>query len=590
MKHVGTRVRERLSHLRECMVPGLVALATVPVALVLAAPASAAVGALAQKAGINACISQDGTDGFPSFTPGVCADGVALDGARSVTVSPDGRNAYVVSQDSNAVALFDRNATTGALTRKPGTAGCISETGAGPCTDGVALSGADWVTVSPNGKSAYVTSFGSDAVAVFDRNTTTGVLTQKPGVAGCVSEDGTGGACINGVALNGAGSPTLSPDGKSAYVTSGTSDAVAVFDRNATTGALTQKPGAAGCISETGTGGACTNGVALDGAYSVTLSPDGKHAYVASSISDAVAVFDRNTATGALTQKAGAAGCISETGGACTNGAALNAPYSVTLSPDGKSAYVASDLSRAVAVFDRNTTTGVLTQKPGVAGCVSEDGTGGACTDGVALLNADSVTVSPDGTSAYVAGGSGNVAVFDRNTATGALTQKAGAAACISIGRDPCAPGVALFGATSIALSPDGTSAYVASFLSDAVAVFNRTAVDVAVDGSASAKKSQKQRGSRILVTAEVEAGEDLAAKGSGKVRLGKRSYKLKSVTNSLSSGDSKNLKLKPKKKDAKKIAKALKKGKKAKAKLTVKLTDEAGNKKAEKLSVKLKR
>ena len=42
--------------------------------------------------------------------------------------------------------------------------------------------------------------------------------------------------------------------------------------------------------------------------------------------------------------------------------------------------------------------------------------------------------------------------------------------------------------------------------------------------------------------------------------------------------------------KDAKKIAKALKRGKGAKAKLTVTLTDELGNRKTEKLLVKLKR
>jgi len=115
--------------------------------------------------------------------------------------------------------------------------------------------------------------------------------------------------------------------------------------------------------------------------------------------------------------------------------------------------------------------------------------------------------------------------------------------------------------------------------------------VDTKVEGSASAKGKQKQKGKKIVVKAKVKAGEDLEAKASGKVKLGKKSYKLKPAAKSVSSGKQKNLKLKPKKsKDAKKIAKALKQGKKAKAKLTVKLTDEAGNKKTTKLSVKLKR
>jgi DNA-binding beta-propeller fold protein YncE len=70
-------------------------------------------------------------------------------------------------------------------------------------------------------------------------------LVQLPDVAGCVSDAGTGGACTDGVALVGAASPAVSPDGRSVYVASTVSDAVAVFDRDAATGALTQKEGTA---------------------------------------------------------------------------------------------------------------------------------------------------------------------------------------------------------------------------------------------------------------------------------------------------------------------------------------------------------
>jgi len=111
--------------------------------------------------------------------------------------------------------------------------------------------------------------------------------------------------------------------------------------------------------------------------------------------------------------------------------------------------------------------------------------------------------------------------------------------------------------------------------------------LDTDLKGSATAKKTQKQKGKKIVVKANVSAGEDLSATGKGKIKVAKRSYKLKKASKSVSSGKSKNLKLKPKKsKHAKKIAKALKRGKKAKAKLTVKLTDEAGNKRTTKLSV----
>ena len=213
-------------------------------------------------------------------------DGTALDAARSVTVSPDGKNAYVASGATGAVAVFDRGAD-GTLTQKPGAAACISDAGAAPCVDGSALGGAFEVTVSPDGKNAYVASLGSGAVAVFDR-AADGTLTQKPGTAACVSDTGAG-PCADGTGLDGALGVMVSPDGNNAYVASSGSDAVAVFAR-AADGTLTQMAGR--CVSDTGAG-PCVDGTALDVASSVTVSPDGHSVYVASQLSSAVAVFAR---------------------------------------------------------------------------------------------------------------------------------------------------------------------------------------------------------------------------------------------------------------------------------------------------------
>jgi DNA-binding beta-propeller fold protein YncE len=94
--------------------------------------------------------------------------GAALDGAESITVSPDGTSAYVASTSDSAVAVFDR-AGDGTLTQKPGPAGCISDSGAGRCRDGTALDSRHSVAVSPDGQSVYVASASRDAVAVFDR-------------------------------------------------------------------------------------------------------------------------------------------------------------------------------------------------------------------------------------------------------------------------------------------------------------------------------------------------------------------------------------------------------------------------------------
>ncbi len=122
-----------------------------------------------------------------------------------------------------------------------------------------------------------------------------GELTQLLGFDGCIAEVG-GATCTDGRALGdplGSGAVTISPDGKHVYVASLIGDAVAVFTRNKTTGALTQLPGTDGCISETGSGGVCTDGKALSDVVSVVVSKDGKHVYVASTGSDAVAAFAR---------------------------------------------------------------------------------------------------------------------------------------------------------------------------------------------------------------------------------------------------------------------------------------------------------
>ena len=54
------------------------------------------------------------------------------------------------------------------------------------------------------------------------------------------------------------------------------------------------------------------------------------------------------------------------------------------MSPDGKSVYVASYINNAVLRFKRNKHTGAITQPAGAAGCVSEDGSS-SCADGHGL-------------------------------------------------------------------------------------------------------------------------------------------------------------------------------------------------------------
>jgi 6-phosphogluconolactonase (cycloisomerase 2 family) len=90
----------------------------------------------------------------------------------------------VASFDSDAIAIFARNTTTGALTWLDGLAGCVSEDGSGGCADGKALVNHRSIAVSPNGKHVYVASQSSSAVAVFARTNPTAALTQLDGLAG----------------------------------------------------------------------------------------------------------------------------------------------------------------------------------------------------------------------------------------------------------------------------------------------------------------------------------------------------------------------------------------------------------------------
>jgi DNA-binding beta-propeller fold protein YncE len=98
----------------------------------------------------------------------------------------------------------------------------------------------------------YVASEGSNAVAVFSRNLSTGALTQLSSTNGCVSETGTSGAgadgprcksptgvrvspdghsVVDGVALDGTFLPIVSPDNKDVYICSYDSDSISVLVR-----------------------------------------------------------------------------------------------------------------------------------------------------------------------------------------------------------------------------------------------------------------------------------------------------------------------------------------------------------------------
>ena len=372
--------------------------------------------------------------------------------------------------------------TLGALIQLPGASGCLidrSSRGAG-CTRVRALAGpapflgSEAIAISPDGRDVYVAASRSNAIAVFKRNPSTGRLSQGPGAAGCIALRGASG-CAPALGLIAPNSVTVSADGRNVYATSLASDAVDIFRRNPATGALSQAA-EGGCIANVPTSG-CATGRALDGPDVVTVSPDGLNVYVGSFAGSSIAVFTRDPSTGALAQPAGTTGCIVEVPmSGCASALALASPEGMAISADGNDVYVAAALSGALDTFSRNASTGALTQLAGT-GCIVDTALSG-CTLGVQVGGADAVVVSPDDDDVYVTSFlSNSVTAFTRTATTGQLSQQTGTSACaiyvLAVG---CSLARAFSAPEGLVVSPDGASVYTTAFVSGALDVFNRGA------------------------------------------------------------------------------------------------------------------
>lgn len=474
--------------------------AAVTVAIASVALAGITTYDVAQVTGPNGCITP---------LSGSCYQAPESVGISDIALGPGGGQAYAVAWGDDAVLSFSRDASTGALVEKS-TAdnGCINDSGnegpgPGGCGTQAQLARPTGIVVPADGRTVHAVSINSDAIVTFTRNPSGGALSIPPAADDCLKPNGGPDGCATGHALDGLTDVVASPDGTNLYASAVNDNAVAVIARNPTTGFLSQVAGAAGCIATSGaapSGGACNTGTAI-APNALAVSPDGGTVYAVGKTAGFGGVWAYDRGAGGELTAVSPNGCWQTSAASgCFVGNGLGGAAGIAVSPDSRHVYVASSADDAVAIFSRNTGTGGITQLGGVTGCISNDGAAGGmpgrCTDGRALDGAVGVGVTPDGRSVYVnTGGGASLAIFDRDLQTGALTQRAGTAGCITNApaSDGCAEGRELGGNDvrgNITISPDGAHVYATNA---AATVFTRTTMqglDVSVMGQGSITSS----------------------------------------------------------------------------------------------------
>jgi DNA-binding beta-propeller fold protein YncE len=289
-----------------------------------------------------------------------------LSGARSVAVSPDGKHVYVAGYWDHKVAVFVRDSSTGGLTFEQ-----VVEDGDG-FTDNIR--NPSFVRVSPDGGWLFVGSILDNAVAVFKRNSSNGRLlyfsairNDDPGVSG----------------LYGPLAGAVSPDGKHIYTSGFYSNSVVALEFNSLTGVLT-------FLGSLQDGEGFVDG--LDGANGVVVSPDGNYVYVSARGEAAVSIFERTSSTGALSYE----GVVRDRVGGVEGDSEV---FFLSISPDGRYIYVPSSApspshAGTLALFQRDPATGWLFFQD-----VAKHEVGPV----IGFRRPTEVAISPDGRHAYVA-------------------------------------------------------------------------------------------------------------------------------------------------------------------------------------------
>ncbi|GAB5537748.1 MAG: hypothetical protein Rubg2KO_39970 [Rubricoccaceae bacterium] len=337
-----------------------------------------------------------------------------LDGPFRVAVSPEDTHVYVPGGGDKAVARFSRDAGTGVLTFLGATAG----------GDLGNLDDPTSIAVSPDGKHIYIGDF-QNRLIVASRDAASGALAFVEAFT-----DGEGG--VDG--LLGPIETIVSPDGGHVYVSGRDENEIAIFSRDAGSGALTFVGAEAGPSQPRG----------------LAFSPDGATLYITSSDNGGVVyAYARNASAGTLTFAAQVE---------------VADATDIALSPDGAHLYISSSSDTGIHVA--STIPGGDSRFPIIESLSTPD-----------LSSPQSVVVAPNGQAVYVGGGF-KVGEFTRDPSTGKLTFVAAI-----VGGSGGATG--LSGIRDITLSADGRSLYTVASVSNALATFSTPNAVSSADGPA---------------------------------------------------------------------------------------------------------
>lgn len=250
-----------------------------------------------------------------------------------LSLSHDQSHLYVLGDpagDADTLAEFSIDAATGDLTFKK-----LHTNGNGSVIGLIEPAG---IAVSPDDAYVYVTSRGDHRVLVFAR--------QVDGDLAFVNsvQDGTSG--VDG--LNGADQIAISGDGKSVYVSSPVEHSIATFSRDSATGTLT-------FVNVLIDGMSGVDG--LLGAHAIAVSEDGAQVYVGGLGDNAIAVFQRDTTTGALSpykvyRNGDMYGAVPISG--------LGGVIALRIAPHRNHLYAVSALDNALVIFQSDPATGDL--------------------------------------------------------------------------------------------------------------------------------------------------------------------------------------------------------------------------------------